>query len=110
MGRKWHLLLFTFHVHRSLLTLGHEERRPMRKVQCNFCGSSRYEERRIEYLYSHKGKYLLVPNTPVEVCLNCGMIYYDAAVLKEIERRFFAIQNKTEEPDRYIEMPAKAYV
>ena len=81
----------------------------MRKVQCSFCGSDRYEERRIEYLYSHKGKYLLVPNTPVEVCLDCGMTYYDAAVLKEIERRFFAIQNKTEEPDRYIEMPAKAY-
>ncbi|MFH1927243.1 MAG: hypothetical protein ABIK79_15595, partial [Chloroflexota bacterium] len=47
--------------------------------------------------------------TFAEVFLDCGMIYYDAAVLKEIERRFFAIQNKTEEPDRYIEMPAKAY-
>ncbi|MCD6552809.1 MAG: type II toxin-antitoxin system MqsA family antitoxin [Anaerolineae bacterium] len=81
----------------------------MRKVQCNFCGSERYEERRIDYLYSHKGKYLLVPNTPVEVCLNCGMIYYDAAVLKEIERHFFAIYQDEEKPDRYIQMPAKAY-
>ena len=81
----------------------------MRKVRCNFCGSDRYEERRIEYLYSRKDGYLLVPNTPVEVCLNCGMVYYDAAVLKEIERRFFAIQRKAEEPDRYIKMPAKAY-
>lgn len=81
----------------------------MKKIQCNICGSDRYEERRIEYLYSHKGKYLLVPNTPVEVCLNCGMVYYDAAVLKEIERRFFAIQSKAEEPDSYIEMPEKAY-
>ena len=26
-----------------------------------------FEQRRIEYLYSHGGKYLLVPNTPVEV-------------------------------------------
>jgi len=85
------------------------ERKAMKKIQCNFCGSNRYEERRIEYLYSHKGKYLLVPNTPVEVCLNCGMVYYDAAVLKEIERRFFAIQSKAEEPDNYIEMPEKAY-
>jgi YgiT-type zinc finger domain-containing protein len=63
----------------------------------------------IEYLYSHNGEYLLVPNTPVEVCLDCGMVYYDAAVLKEIERRFFAIRRKAEEPDRYIKMPAKAY-
>ena len=43
-----------------------------KKTQCNFCGSDRYEERRIEYLYTHKGKYLLVPNTPVEICLDCG--------------------------------------
>ncbi len=81
----------------------------MSKVQCNFCGRGRYEERRIEYLYSYRGEYLLVPNTPVEVCSNCGMVYYDAIVLKEIERRFFAIKNRTEEPDSYIEMPAKAY-
>lgn len=81
----------------------------MSQVRCNFCGSERYEERRIEYLYSHKGKYLLVPNTPVEVCVDCGMVYYDAAVLKTIEQHFFAIQNNVEEPDRTIEMPEKAY-
>ena len=80
------------------------------QVTCTFCGRDRYEERRIEYLYSHKGEYLLVRNTPVEVCLNCGMVYYDAAVLKEIERSFFAIQNKAEKPDRYIDIPEKSYV
>jgi hypothetical protein len=37
------------------------------------------------------------------------MIYYDAAVLKEIERRFFAIHSKAEKPDSYIEVPEKAY-
>ena len=77
--------------------------------KCNFCGSEQYEQRRIEYLYSHNGQYLLVPNTPVEMCLNCGMMYYDTAVLKEIERQFFAIQNKTEEPDMYLEVPSKTF-
>ena len=81
----------------------------MTTVPCNFCGNGQYEGRRIEYLYSHKGKYLLVPNTPVEMCLNCGMVYYDAAVPKKIERHFFAIHQKTEEPHSYIEMPTKAY-
>jgi YgiT-type zinc finger domain-containing protein len=81
----------------------------MSRLQCSFCGSGRYEERQIDYLYSYQGKYLLVPDTPVEICLDCGMTYYDAEVLKEIERRFFAIHNKTEEPDRFIEMPTKAY-
>ena len=82
----------------------------MGKVQCNTCGSDRYEERRIKYLYNHAGKYLLVPNTPVEICLNCGMIYYEAAVLKEIERQFFAIEGKQEQPDRYINVPEKSYL
>ena len=82
----------------------------MRTIRCNYCGSEHYEERRIEYWYSHNGEYLLVPNTPVEVCLNCGMVYYDAAVLKEIERRFFAIQRQAEKPDRVIQMPATAFV
>ncbi len=81
----------------------------MRKIQGNICGSDRYEERKIEYLYRHQGKYLLVPNTPVEICEECGMVYYDATVLKEIERRFFAIQDRSEEADSYTEMPAKAY-
>jgi len=27
----------------------------------------------------------------------------------QIERHFFAIQSKVEEPDHYIKMPAKAY-
>jgi YgiT-type zinc finger domain-containing protein len=81
----------------------------MGKVKRNFCGSDQYEERRVDYLYSYQGEYLLSPNTPVEVCLNCGMVYYDAAVLKEIERRFFAIRQKKEQPDRYIRMPAVAY-
>ena len=81
----------------------------MRTIRCNYCGSDRYEERRIEYLYSHAGEYLLVPNTPVEICLDCGMVYFDAEVLKEIERRFFAIHRNTEKPDRYVRMPEKAY-
>ncbi|MCP4398849.1 MAG: type II toxin-antitoxin system MqsA family antitoxin [bacterium] len=81
----------------------------MQKKRCNFCGSNRYEERHIDYLYQYKGDYLLVPNTPVEVCLECGMVYYEAKVLKEIERHFFAIQAQTEQPDRYIDMPSKAF-
>ncbi|RIK43067.1 MAG: YgiT-type zinc finger domain-containing protein [Chloroflexi bacterium] len=79
------------------------------RVICNFCGGDRFITRRINYLYSHKGQYLIVPNTPVEVCLNCGMVYYDAAVLKEIERRFFAIHQHLERPDRYVQTPVAEF-
>jgi len=81
----------------------------MRAKMCPFCGHSHFEEERTDYLYSHAGDYLLVPNTPVLVCAECGMIFYDGAVLEEIERRFFAIQAQTEEPDRIIQLPSVAY-
>jgi len=81
----------------------------MEKKKCNFCGITGYEQRRTDYLYSYKGNYLLVANTPVEICKNCGMVYYDADVLKEIENHFFAIQRKHEVPDHYLEIPQLAY-
>ncbi len=81
----------------------------MRDARCSFRGSERYEQKRTEYLCSHQGKHLLVPNTPVEVCLNCGMVYYQAAVLKEIERYFFAIERNEEQPDRVLRVPEKSF-
>jgi len=50
-----------------------------------------------------------VPNLPVEVCLDCGMVYYAAAALKEVERRFFAIQKHVEKPDSYMQVPTAVY-
>jgi YgiT-type zinc finger domain-containing protein len=81
----------------------------MNKIRCTSCGSQDFETRRIEYLYSHGGEYLLVPDTPVEVCQSCGTMFYEAKVLKEIERRFFAIQGHQEEPERYLRIPTSAY-
>ena len=77
--------------------------------KCNFCGSEEFSEKRINYIYQRNGKILLVPNTPAEVCDQCGMEYYEGKVLEEIERQFEAIQNKTEQPDRYIQVPEKAF-
>jgi YgiT-type zinc finger domain-containing protein len=82
----------------------------MLKKICNVCGSENYEERQVEYLYAQSGNYLLVPNTPVEICLDCGTIYYDVRVLYHIEQHFLAIQNRSEQPDKFISMPTKTYV
>ena len=78
--------------------------------KCNFCGCKEFSEKRIDYIYRRNGNILLVPNTPVEVCDQCGMEYYEGKVLEEIERRFLAIQNKTETPDRYVQIPEVAFV
>ncbi|WP_071591950.1 type II toxin-antitoxin system MqsA family antitoxin [Baaleninema simplex] len=81
----------------------------MAKVRCNSCGSSRFEERKVDYLYSHQGKYLIVQNTPVEVCLDCGMMYYDGAVLEDIEEQFLSIYEGNKEPESYIKIPTQTY-
>ena len=81
----------------------------MREIKCNFCGSHNYEERQIDYLYRHKGKYLLVPNTPVQICLDCGMIYYDAKILNKIEQYFFDIYQNHQQPDEYVSIPTKVF-
>ncbi|PSN12860.1 YgiT-type zinc finger domain-containing protein [filamentous cyanobacterium CCT1] len=80
----------------------------MRETRCNTCGGTEHEERRVTYLYSHQGQYLIAPNTPVEVCSQCGTVYYSATVLKAIERQFFAIQNNTASPDQVLQVPVKS--
>jgi YgiT-type zinc finger domain-containing protein len=80
----------------------------MKNEKCNYCGSVRYSTKKTDYLYSHNGKYLLVPNVPVEVCDSCGMIYYDAKNLLDIEKHFFAISNNEEKPDGFINVPHKS--
>lgn len=75
--------------------------------RCPICGSTDYEVKEVEYIYRHRGQYLLVRGVPAEVCRNCGTRFYDAKVLHEIERCFFAIEN---EPSvEYVKVPVTAY-
>ena len=80
----------------------------MSMTRCNYCGGTRFAGRRVNYLYSHSGKYLMVPNTPSEVCEDCGMEFYPASAVKEIERHFFAIHSQQEAPDSMLQVPCKA--
>ena len=82
----------------------------MSNAKCNFCGQESFDRKRVEYIYRYKGKYLLIPNMPVEVCRNCGMKYYDGKAMEEAEKAFFAIEGNIEKPDSYIQIPTKSLV
>lgn len=103
----------TFQARQSLRIRGQEAVNRMtaneKDAQCPFCGSYEFEEQTTDYLYSHDDKYLLVPNMPVLVCVTCGMVYYQGAVLEEVERHFLAIYSQQEQPDSYVQMPTLAY-
>lgn len=76
---------------------------PLKK--CFFCGGETFESRLVPYVFSRKGRNLFVPQLPAQVCTTCGMEYYDGPTLLEVERRFDAIYERAEEPDRYELMP-----
>ncbi len=46
-----------------------------------------------EYTYKHDDKYMIFNNVPALECEFCKEKYYEAKVLKQIEKEFFAVQN-----------------
>ena len=77
--------------------------------RCLYCGSKSFEARRIPYLYQRQGRYLLVPNMPVEVCTRCAMEYFAGPDLEAVERQFCAIERHEEQPDKVVQVPVKQY-
>ena len=81
----------------------------MGKKKCNFCGSTLCEDKKIDYFYTHQDEHLLVREMPAELCRKCGMMYYGAAALRRVEKRFFSIQRSTLAPDEYVNVPSWSY-
>lgn len=53
--------------------------------KCYFC-KGETKERRIIVDYRWKDKLTIIENVPAEVCEQCGEKYFDAKVVKEMER------------------------
>jgi len=60
---------------------------------CSFCGNKNIKDTFVEYTYKHDGKYMIFQNVPALQCEFCGEKYFEAKVLKQIEKEFIAIQN-----------------
>ena len=82
----------------------------MSKNICNFCGESEFDHRLVEYVYRHKQQYMVFRNVPAEICLHCGMRYYNATVLLELEQRFFKIQKHESMPLHTVLVPVESYM
>jgi YgiT-type zinc finger domain-containing protein len=81
----------------------------MDETRCHICGTSEFEERRVEYVYRRQGNYLVVREVPCEVCLRCGERYYTGGTLLQIERRFQAIYEQHAEPQFAIRVPVEEF-
>jgi len=78
--------------------------------KCNFCGNKHFSHKTTDYIYRHQEHYMLFRNVPAETCDYCGERYYEAGVLKTIEREFFEILHHRKEPVQRIIMPVEEYI
>lgn len=82
----------------------------MKKMKkCNFCGNKNFSAKTTDYIYRHKGQFMLFRHVPCEVCDYCGEAYYEAKVLKTIEKEFFDVQEHKKEPAEKILMPVEEF-
>ena len=77
--------------------------------KCNFCGNKNFTAKTTDYIYKHKEHFMLFKNVPAEVCDYCAERYYEAKVLKKIEKDFFEILNQRKKPSKKIEMPVEEF-
>jgi YgiT-type zinc finger domain-containing protein len=77
--------------------------------ECSFCGNKNFREDKVEYIYKHSGKMMIVENVPCEVCEYCGEQFYKAEVLKKIEKDFFEIESDKKKPANVKSVPVEEY-
>jgi YgiT-type zinc finger domain-containing protein len=76
---------------------------------CNFCGNKNFRIKKVQYIYRHDGKFLIVNDVPCEECEYCGEQYFKADVLKKIENDFMEIHSIGRKPKQLIQIPIEEF-
>lgn len=81
----------------------------MNKV-CNFCGNKNFIEKTVQYVYQDNGRFMIFNDVPCEECEFCGERYFEASVLKKIEKEFDDVYSKQKKAPSEIRVPVEQYV
>jgi YgiT-type zinc finger domain-containing protein len=73
-------------------------------MTCSFC-SGELEERLVQHEYRWEGKLFVFEDVPAYVCRQCGEKYFDAQVVKAMEK---AVLSQLE-PKRILHVPVFSY-
>ncbi len=73
-------------------------------MKCSFCDGE-VEERLVRHEYHWEGEIFVFEDVPARVCRQCGEKYFDAQVLKVMER---AVLRRLK-PKRILQVPLFAY-
>ena len=71
---------------------------------CSFC-SGELEERLVQHEYRWEGELFIYEDVPARVCRQCGERYFDAEVVKAMERAVLCRLA----PQRVLEVPLFSY-
>jgi len=77
--------------------------------KCVFCGHADVVKKRVQYIYKHNGNLLMVNDVPCEECTFCGEQYFEACVLKKIEKEFQSITLSGKKAKQEIVLPVENY-
>lgn len=76
---------------------------------CHFCGNKNFTERQVQYTYQRDGQFLIVNEVPCEQCDYCGEQYFQANVLKQIEKEFEFIYRYGKKVNRELRVPVEQF-
>jgi len=80
----------------------------MKKI-CNFCGNKNFKGVRVQYIYRHDGRFMIVDNVPCEQCEYCGEQYFSSDVLKKIENDFDAVHSHRRKASKEVMVPVEQF-
>ena len=78
-------------------------------TKCHFCGNKNFKDAKVQYIYRHDDKFLIMNDVPCEQCEYCGEQYFEGKVLNRIEEEFQNIYVKGKKPKEEVKVPIEQF-
>jgi YgiT-type zinc finger domain-containing protein len=78
-------------------------------TKCHFCGNKNFKETKVQYIYKHNDKFLIMDDVPCEQCEFCGEQYFEGKILRQIEEEFNRIYVQGKKPIKELRIPIEAF-
>ncbi len=76
---------------------------------CSFCGNKNFNKITTQYTYKHDGKFIIIDDVPCTTCEYCGEQYFEAVILRNIEKGFQDINSNRKKVKKTITVPVESY-
>jgi YgiT-type zinc finger domain-containing protein len=78
-------------------------------TKCHFCGNKNFRQTKVQYIYKHNGKFLIMDEVPCEQCEFCGEQYFEGKILRQIEEEFNRIYVQGKKPIKELRIPIEPF-